>query len=55
MKKTVLFGVLILSISATVFAQKTFLLKEASKNFDVKIKIAKCENDICEGNRNVYN
>jgi hypothetical protein len=37
-----------------VFAQQTFLLKNASKTFDVKIEIAKCEDDICEGKAAVH-
>lgn len=37
-----------------VSAQETFLLKDASKNFDVKITVAKCEDDICEGASKVF-
>lgn len=49
MKKiSVILSVLFLFASA-VFAQKTFLLKNASKNFDVKIEISSCEEDTCEG------
>jgi len=50
----------LLTILFTVFtasgicAQQTFLLKNASKIFDVKIRIAECENDICEGKATVY-
>jgi hypothetical protein len=33
----------------TASAQTTFLLKNASQKYDVKIQIAKCEDDICEG------
>lgn len=40
--------------AADSFAQENFLLKNASKKFDVKIKIAKCEEDICEGKATVY-
>lgn len=40
---------ILLFASTAIFAQKTFLLKEASKSFDVKIEIAACEEDICEG------
>ena len=40
--------------AADSFAQENFLLKKASKNFDVKIRIAKCEEDICEGKGTVY-
>lgn len=39
----------ILLTSTSVFAQKTFLLKDASKNYDVKITVEKCEEEICEG------
>lgn len=35
--------------SNALVAQKTFLLKNASKNFDVKIKISSCETETCEG------
>ena len=40
--------------AANLFAQKTFLLKEASKAFDVKITVAACEEDICEGKATVF-
>src|SRR5690348_14562732 len=40
-------------MALTSLAQQIFLLKDASKNFDVKIKIAKCEGDICEGKATV--
>lgn len=40
--------------ATNLFAQKTFLLKDASKNFDVKITVAACEEDICEGKGTVY-
>ena len=39
----------VILLSVNSFAQKTFLLKKASKTFDVKIDVAKCEDDICEG------
>jgi hypothetical protein len=39
---------------SNVFAQQMFLLKDASKKFDVKIRIAKCEDDICEGEAAVH-
>jgi hypothetical protein len=42
------------TFSLNLFAQETFLLKNASKTFDVKVKIAKCEDDICEGKATVY-
>lgn len=40
---------ILLFASVNLLAQKTFLLKNASKNFDVKISVEKCEEDICEG------
>ena len=54
MKKIILLTVTFLFASTTLFAQKNFLLKDASKNFDVKIKIAACEEDICEGEAIFY-
>ncbi|CAN5708130.1 hypothetical protein BH20ACI4_BH20ACI4_11290 [soil metagenome] len=54
MKKIILLTVVLLFASTTLFAQKNFLLKEASKNFDVKINIASCEEDICEGETIFY-
>lgn len=35
--------------SISGFSQKTFDLKNASKYFDVSVKVAKCDNDFCEG------
>ena len=53
--KIQLFITAIMFFSAqTLFAQNTFLLKNASKDYDVKIKIAKCEDEICEGAATVY-
>lgn len=49
MKNLILLTIVFIFASTTVSAQKTFLLKEASKTFDVKIEIAACEEDICEG------
>ncbi|HEX8289679.1 MAG TPA: hypothetical protein VF556_16980 [Pyrinomonadaceae bacterium] len=43
-----------LFFAQSTFAQKTFLLKGASKTYDVKITIAKCEKDICEGKATVF-
>ncbi|MGI8639638.1 MAG: XAC2610-related protein [Pyrinomonadaceae bacterium] len=54
MKKIFLLISLLLIITAGTFAQEMFLLKNASKKFDVEIKIAKCEDDICEGKAAVY-
>lgn len=42
----------IVSVSG-VSAQKIFLLKNASKNYDVKIAVAACKDDICEGKASV--
>lgn len=54
MKNLFLLSVVLLFASTNLFAQKTFLLKDASKNFDVKIKIASCGEDICEGETVFY-
>jgi hypothetical protein len=54
MNKYILIILLVLLTSANIFAQKNFLLKGASKNFDVKITVEKCEDDICEGKATVY-
>lgn len=52
--KLFILALLLTIISATgVSAQKTFLLKDASKNYDVKIMIAACEDDICEGKASI--
>ncbi len=49
MRKIILLTAFFLYASTTLFAQKIFLVKNASKTFDVKIEIAGCEDDICEG------
>ena len=54
MKKHFLLIVFVLLTAATVFGQKSFLLKDASKNFDLKITVAGCEEGICEGKATVY-
>jgi hypothetical protein len=54
MNKIILLILFSLTATLDISAQKTFLLKNASKNFDVKIKIEKCEDDICEGKAAVY-
>jgi hypothetical protein len=54
MNKYFLLTGLLLSAAFNLFAQETFLLKNASLNFDVKITVEKCENDICEGKGAVY-
>lgn len=48
MKNIVLIGLFLL-LCSSVFAQKTFELKDASKYFDIKIKVAKCEDGFCSG------
>ncbi len=54
MKKDFLLIAFVLLIAANVFGQKNFLLKDASKNFDLKITVAGCEDNICEGKATVY-
>lgn len=45
---------LLLFSAGNLFAQEIFLLKNASQTFDVKIKIAECDEDTCEGAATVY-
>ena len=40
---------IILLAASSVIAQKTFELKNASKYFDVKVNVAKCDEDYCSG------
>ncbi|HYJ90498.1 MAG TPA: hypothetical protein VEV84_04255 [Pyrinomonadaceae bacterium] len=40
---------LLLVLASSVFAQKTFDLKNASKYFDVKVRVAKCDDEFCSG------
>lgn len=47
MKK--LLFVLILLFATSAFAQKTFELKDASKYFDIKVNVAKCDDSYCSG------
>lgn len=54
MNKIIVLVSFFLCASSGVFAQQTFLLKDASKNFDVKIKIAGCKDEICEGKTMIY-
>ncbi len=54
MKKYFQSVIVLLAAAAGIFAQQTFLLKDASKKFDVKIKIEKCVDEICEGTATVY-
>lgn len=53
--KIQIFVLTILLLAAqSLLAQETFLLKNASKKFDVKISIEKCEDETCEGKATVY-
>lgn len=54
MIKYILSLALVLFGAGNIYAAETFLLKGASKNFDVKIKIAKCDEDTCEGAATIY-
>ena len=47
--KIILLICLFSMLCASVMAQKTFELKDASKYFDIKIKVAKCEDGFCSG------
>lgn len=47
--KTIHIICLLLVISAPVFCQKTFELKNASKYFDIKITVADCDDSYCKG------
>jgi hypothetical protein len=46
MKGTLL---LVLIAATSIAAQKTFELKNASKYFDVKVRVAKCDDEYCSG------
>jgi hypothetical protein len=46
MKNTI---IIILLFASSAFAQTTFDLKNASKFFDVKVKVEKCDGGFCEG------
>jgi hypothetical protein len=54
MNKFLLLILIMLSVAAGVFGQQTFLIKNASKIYDVKIKIESCEDDICDDKAVVY-
>ena len=41
--------VFILLLVTPSFAQRTFELNDASKYFDIKVKVEKCENNVCSG------
>ena len=45
----ILFLVLIVVLTVSAFGQKTFDLKDASKYFDIKVKVANCEDTSCTG------
>lgn len=47
--KTFYLTCLLLMLCLPALAQKTFDLKDASKYFDIKIKVAKCEDGFCSG------
>ncbi|NJM54280.1 MAG: hypothetical protein HC846_13400, partial [Blastocatellia bacterium] len=47
--KTILLICSFLLLCSSAFAQKTFDLKDASKYFDIKIKVAKCDDGYCSG------
>lgn len=49
MKKSI-FIILLFSLNA--FAQHTFFIKDASEKFDVKVTVAKCDGQFCEGKIN---
>jgi hypothetical protein len=40
---------LIVLLSSSAFAQRSFEIKDASKYFDVRVKVAKCDDDFCSG------
>ncbi len=47
--KNIVLTCLFLILCSSVMAQKTFELKDASKYFDIKIKVAKCDDGYCSG------
>ena len=47
MKKLLPF--LFLLVAIPVSAQKTFEITDASKYFDIRVKVAKCDEDFCSG------
>jgi hypothetical protein len=49
MKKIIVYSFLVIALTGAVRAQTIFLLKDASKHYDVKISVSKCEEDTCEG------
>ena len=49
MTKTIILLVLLASGSVTAYSQRTFDVKNASKFFDIKIKVADCDEMFCRG------
>jgi hypothetical protein len=45
----ILIPLIVLFLAVSTFGQKTFALKDASKFFDIKVKVAKCEDSSCTG------
>ena len=45
----ILLPIFIVLFAASTFAQKTFELKDASKYFDIKINVEKCDDSYCTG------
>lgn len=39
----------LLFFTSSTFAQRTFDIKNASKYFDIEVKVAKCEDSVCSG------
>jgi hypothetical protein len=54
MNKYFLSLLLVLFAATGIFAEQTFLIKDASKAFDVKIKIDSCEEELCNDKAIVY-
>jgi hypothetical protein len=54
MNRYFLLLVLFLFAATGVFAQKTFVFKKISNNYDVKVKIANCEEELCNDKATVY-
>ena len=42
-------SMVLLLFCSPAFAQEKFDIKDASKDYDMKIEVAKCDNNICEG------
>jgi hypothetical protein len=49
MKIAILLLLVFLTVSASASAQKTFYIKDASKYFDVGVKVEKCDDEFCRG------